>query len=113
MFKRMLLPATLLASALGFGLTPAASAGWLRHDVIERRQLDRNRYYGNGYGYSNRAYTYNNAPNYSNSGHAYSNGYGQSYSTGPGSSYRDGGYSYYNNGSRGYGGHDSGPRYRH
>jgi hypothetical protein len=96
-------------------MAPIASAGSFRHDSIERQQLERNRYYGSGYGSYNGGYVYNNRPNYSNSGHGYSNGYRQSYSSyssGQSFSYRDGGRSYYNNRSRGYEGRGAERGYR-
>lgn len=54
MFKRMLIPAALVISTMGFGLIPKASAGWFHHDALERHQrLERNGYYGSGYGLPN------------------------------------------------------------
>jgi len=106
MFKRMLLPAVLLVSVLGFGLTPKASAGWFRHDALERHQrLERNSYYGNGYG--NNGYG-NNAYGYSNNGYAY---YGPGYSDGYPQNYNShNNNSYYNNGSGSYR-YNGGPSY--
>ena len=109
MFKRMLVPAALLVSAVGFGLTPTASASWLHHNPVERHEgVEPNRYYGGDYGYSKNGYAY--------SDRSYSNGYPQTY-YGQGRYYKNGGsYPYrsapslhngYNNG------HRSGRKYRH
>lgn len=112
MFKRILFPAILMVSALGFGLAPVASAGWL-HSPIERQHVERNRYYG--YEYNNRPFLYNNRPDYYNRGPAYSSGYGQTYSSGQqghGYDSRDGGRNY-NNRGRGYEGRSDERGYRH
>ncbi len=74
MFQKMLLSAALVISTLGFGLTPKASAGWFRHNAVERHQrLERNRYYGSGYSHSNNGYAYY--------GSGYSNGHRPNYNT--------------------------------
>lgn len=99
MIKRMLLPAALVISALGFGLTPKASAGWFRHDAVERHQrLERNLYYGGAYSYSNTGYGYgypNNGYGYYSPSYSYTNGYQPNYNH---NNYGNNGH-YYNGGS--------------